>query len=155
MDMCLYYGILQYIYEKSKSSQRSATRSINLGKYNIARTGHAPVGAGDSEDPCITCFLQRAIWLDRRSVRSGRAHTSGTIGELVVLLIGRSMKTTKQSSLFVVVPFELVKIRMQDKAQAHKYKGLLDCVHQTVKAEGQTMASPTHLWADIVWQNCS
>jgi solute carrier family 25 2-oxodicarboxylate transporter 21 len=36
----------------------------------------------------------------------------------------------------VVVPFELVKIRLQDRASAGKYKGPLDCVSQIVRSEG-------------------
>jgi len=36
---------------------------------------------------------------------------------------------------FVVVPFELIKIRLQDKASAGKYSGMVDAVVKTVKAE--------------------
>ncbi|KAG0272797.1 hypothetical protein BGZ95_011416 [Linnemannia exigua] len=37
---------------------------------------------------------------------------------------------------FLVVPFELVKIRLQDKANAGKYKGSIDALTKIVKAEG-------------------
>ncbi len=37
---------------------------------------------------------------------------------------------------FVVVSFELVKIRMQDKASAGKYKNTLDCVTKVFREEG-------------------
>ncbi|CAF0911998.1 unnamed protein product [Adineta steineri] len=37
---------------------------------------------------------------------------------------------------FVIVPFELVKIRLQDKKSAHLYLGTMDCVKKIVKQEG-------------------
>ncbi|KAG0289021.1 hypothetical protein BGZ96_007314 [Linnemannia gamsii] len=37
---------------------------------------------------------------------------------------------------FLVVPFELVKIRLQDKANAGKYKGSMDALTKIVRAEG-------------------
>lgn len=37
---------------------------------------------------------------------------------------------------FVVTPFELVKIRLQDKASAHLYKGPVDVVKQVVAQKG-------------------
>ncbi|CAF0857554.1 unnamed protein product [Adineta steineri] len=36
---------------------------------------------------------------------------------------------------FVIVPFELVKIRLQDKKSAHLYLGTMDCVKKIVKQE--------------------
>ncbi|KAL7005132.1 hypothetical protein EMMF5_005372 [Cystobasidiomycetes sp. EMM_F5] len=36
----------------------------------------------------------------------------------------------------VVVPFELVKIRLQDRNSAGRYKGPMDCVSQILKNEG-------------------
>ncbi len=44
--------------------------------------------------------------------------------------------TAGATEAFVVVPFELVKIRLQDRASAGKYNGIVDCVVKTVKAEG-------------------
>ncbi|KAI1047503.1 hypothetical protein LB505_012395 [Fusarium chuoi] len=49
------------------------------------------------------------------------------------ILTGASAGATEA---FVVVPFELVKIRLQDKASAGKYNGMIDCVVKTVKNEG-------------------
>ena len=49
------------------------------------------------------------------------------------ILTGASAGATEA---FVVVPFELVKIRLQDRASAGKYSGMWDCVLKTVKAEG-------------------
>ena len=37
---------------------------------------------------------------------------------------------------FVVVPFELIKIRLQDKAQAGRYTGMIDCFQKIVRQEG-------------------
>lgn len=37
---------------------------------------------------------------------------------------------------FIVTPFELVKIRLQDKASAHLYKGPVDVVKQVIAKNG-------------------
>lgn len=55
---------------------------------------------------------------------------------------------------FVVVPFELVKIRLQDKAQAHKYTGMIDCVRKVIQQEGiltlyQGLEST--MWRHVLW----
>lgn len=44
--------------------------------------------------------------------------------------------TAGATEAFVVVPFELVKIRLQDKKSAHLYDGTIDCVKKIVKQEG-------------------
>lgn len=49
------------------------------------------------------------------------------------VLTGASAGATEA---FVVVPFELIKIRLQDRASAGKYNGMIDCVVKTIKAEG-------------------
>lgn len=67
------------------------------------------------------------------------------------VLTGASAGATES---FVVVPFELVKIRLQDKASAGKYNGALDVVAKTVKNEGilslyQGLEST--MWRHILW----
>lgn len=67
------------------------------------------------------------------------------------ILTGASAGATES---FVVVPFELVKIRLQDKAQAHKYSGMLDCVQKIIRQEGiltlyQGLEST--MWRHILW----
>lgn len=67
------------------------------------------------------------------------------------ILTGASAGATEA---FVVVPFELVKIRLQDKAQAHKYSGMLDCVQKIIRQEGiltlyQGLEST--MWRHILW----
>jgi len=67
------------------------------------------------------------------------------------ILTGASAGATEA---FVVVPFELVKIRLQDKAQAHKYNGMLDCVQKIIRQEGiltlyQGLEST--MWRHILW----
>ena len=55
---------------------------------------------------------------------------------------------------FVVVPFELVKIRLQDPASASKYNGIVDCVMKTVKSEGPLAmynGLESTLWRHILW----
>lgn len=44
--------------------------------------------------------------------------------------------TAGATESFVVVPFELVKIRLQDKTNASKYKGTSDCLKNIIKNEG-------------------
>lgn len=44
--------------------------------------------------------------------------------------------TAGATESFVVVPFELVKIRLQDPKSAHLYDGTIDCVKKIVKQEG-------------------
>lgn len=67
------------------------------------------------------------------------------------ILTGASAGATEA---FVVVPFELVKIRLQDRASAGKYNGMVDCVMKIVKEEG-LMAMynglESTLWRHILW----
>lgn len=56
----------------------------------------------------------------------------------------------------VVVPFELVKIRLQDKAQASKYNGMLDVVAKTIKNEGifaMYNGLESTAWRHILWNS--
>jgi solute carrier family 25 2-oxodicarboxylate transporter 21 len=67
------------------------------------------------------------------------------------ILTGASAGATES---FVVVPFELVKIRLQDKAQAHKYSGMFDCVQKIIRQEGiltlyQGLEST--MWRHVLW----
>lgn len=62
--------------------------------------------------------------------------------------------TAGATESFVVVPFELVKIRLQDKASAGKYSGMLDVVAKTIKAEGVLAmynGLESTLWRHILW----
>lgn len=62
--------------------------------------------------------------------------------------------TAGATETFVVVPFELVKIRLQDRASAGKYSGMLDVVAKTVKAEGPLAmytGFESTLWRHILW----
>jgi len=62
--------------------------------------------------------------------------------------------TAGATESFVVVPFELVKIRLQDRAQAGKYTGMIDCVTKTVKAEGPLAlynGLESTMWRHVVW----
>jgi solute carrier family 25 2-oxodicarboxylate transporter 21 len=54
----------------------------------------------------------------------------------------------------VVVPFELLKIRLQDKSSAGRYNGLLDCLVKVVRQEGPGAlynGFESTLWRHIVW----
>ena len=62
--------------------------------------------------------------------------------------------TAGATESFVVVPFELIKIRLQDKASAGKYNGMVDCVVKTVKNEGPLalyQGLESTMWRHILW----
>jgi len=62
--------------------------------------------------------------------------------------------TAGATEAFVVVPFELVKIRLQDKAQAGKYNGMIDCVTKIIRYEGVRSlynGLESTLWRHILW----
>lgn len=62
--------------------------------------------------------------------------------------------TAGATESFVVVPFELVKIRLQDKASAGKYNGMIDVVRKIVKAEGPLAmynGLESTMWRHVLW----
>lgn len=62
--------------------------------------------------------------------------------------------TAGATESFVVVPFELVKIRLQDRTSAGKYTGVMDCVMKTIKAEGPLAlynGLESTMWRHILW----
>jgi solute carrier family 25 2-oxodicarboxylate transporter 21 len=62
--------------------------------------------------------------------------------------------TAGATEAIVVVPFELVKIRLQDKAQASKYNGMLDVVRKVVAQEGLLslyQGLESTMWRHILW----
>lgn len=67
------------------------------------------------------------------------------------ILTGASAGATEA---LVVVPFELVKIRLQDKASAGKYKGSMDAVMKIVAQEGPLAlynGLESTMWRHILW----
>ena len=56
-----------------------------------------------------------------------------TMTQSLSVLTGATAGATES---FVVVPFELVKIRLQDRASAGKYRGAADAVVKIVREEG-------------------
>lgn len=74
-----------------------------------------------------------------------------TMTQSLSVLTGASAGATES---FVVVPFELVKIRLQDKASAGKYNGMIDVVLKTVRNEGilaMYNGLESTLWRHILW----
>ncbi|GES61988.1 2-oxodicarboxylate carrier 2 [Aspergillus terreus] len=64
--------------------------------------------------------------------------------------------TAGATESFVVVPFELVKIRLQDRASAGKYNGMLDVVKKIVASEGPLAlynGLESTLWRHILWNS--
>lgn len=62
--------------------------------------------------------------------------------------------TAGATESFVVVPFELVKIRLQDKASAGKYKGMMDVVRKIVQQEGPLAlynGLESTMWRHVLW----
>ncbi|KAI9673791.1 MAG: Mitochondrial 2-oxodicarboxylate carrier 2 [Trizodia sp. TS-e1964] len=62
--------------------------------------------------------------------------------------------TAGATESIVVVPFELVKIRLQDRASAGKYNGMIDCVVKIVKSEGPLAlynGLESTMWRHIFW----
>lgn len=58
------------------------------------------------------------------------------------------------SEAIVVVPFELVKIRLQDKASAGKYSGPMDVVKKIVANEGilaMYNGLESTMWRHVLW----
>jgi solute carrier family 25 2-oxodicarboxylate transporter 21 len=69
----------------------------------------------------------------------------------LAILTGASAGATES---LVVVPFELLKIRLQDKSSAARYTGLLDCFAKVVRQEGPLAlynGFEATLWRHIVW----
>lgn len=67
------------------------------------------------------------------------------------ILTGASAGATES---LVVVPFELVKIRLQDKASAGKYTGMMDVVAKTIKNEGLLAmynGLESTMWRHVLW----
>jgi solute carrier family 25 2-oxodicarboxylate transporter 21 len=62
--------------------------------------------------------------------------------------------TAGATEAFVVVPFELVKIRLQDRASAGKYNGMVDCVKKIVTQEGPLAlynGLESTMWRHVLW----
>jgi len=74
-----------------------------------------------------------------------------TMNQPLSVLTGASAGATES---FVVVPFELVKIRLQDKASASRYNGMVDVVVKTVRNEGVLalyQGLESTMWRHILW----
>ncbi|KAI0477356.1 mitochondrial 2-oxodicarboxylate carrier 1 [Xylariaceae sp. FL0804] len=62
--------------------------------------------------------------------------------------------TAGATESLVVVPFELVKIRLQDRASAGKYNGMMDVVAKTIKNEGilaMYNGLESTMWRHVLW----
>ncbi|KAI1100628.1 mitochondrial 2-oxodicarboxylate carrier 1 [Jackrogersella minutella] len=80
-----------------------------------------------------------------------KAFGAEKMNQSISILTGASAGATES---FVVVPFELVKIRLQDKASAGKYTGMIDVVAKTIKNEGVLAmynGLESTMWRHILW----
>lgn len=67
------------------------------------------------------------------------------------ILTGASAGATES---FVVVPFELIKIRLQDRASAGKYNGMIDTFVKIVRNEGLLAlynGLESTMWRHVLW----
>ncbi|KAF1937897.1 mitochondrial carrier [Clathrospora elynae] len=74
-----------------------------------------------------------------------------TLTQPLAILAGASAGATES---LVVVPFELVKIRLQDKTSTSSYTGLVDCLVKVIHQEGPSAlynGFEATLWRHIVW----
>ncbi|KAF1949067.1 mitochondrial 2-oxodicarboxylate carrier protein-like protein [Byssothecium circinans] len=74
-----------------------------------------------------------------------------TLTQPLAILTGASAGAVES---LVVVPFELVKIRLQDKTSASRYTGPVDCLTKVVRSEGILAlynGFEATLWRHIVW----
>lgn len=82
-----------------------------------------------------------------------KAFGADKMNQSLSILTGATAGATES---FVVVPFELVKIRLQDKASAGKYNGMIDVVTKTIKQEGilaMYNGLESTLWRHILWNS--
>ncbi|KAI2628566.1 mitochondrial carrier [Hypoxylon sp. NC1633] len=80
-----------------------------------------------------------------------KAFGAEKMNQSLSVLTGASAGATES---FVVVPFELVKIRLQDKASAGKYTGMIDVVAKTIKNEGILAlynGLESTMWRHVLW----
>ncbi|PVI02256.1 mitochondrial 2-oxodicarboxylate carrier protein-like protein [Periconia macrospinosa] len=80
-----------------------------------------------------------------------RLFHSPTLTQPLAILTGASAGAVES---LVVVPFELLKIRLQDKTSAARYTGLVDCFSKVVRNEGLLAlynGFEATLWRHIVW----
>ncbi|KAF2467458.1 mitochondrial 2-oxodicarboxylate carrier protein-like protein [Lindgomyces ingoldianus] len=80
-----------------------------------------------------------------------RLFNAPSLTQPLAILTGASAGATES---LVVVPFELLKIRLQDKTSASRYSGLLDCLVKVVRHEGPLAlynGFEATLWRHIVW----
>lgn len=64
--------------------------------------------------------------------------------------------TAGATESLVVVPFELVKIRLQDRTSAGRYNGMIDCVTKIIKTEGLLAmynGLESTAWRHILWNS--
>ncbi|RFU27108.1 hypothetical protein B7463_g9235, partial [Scytalidium lignicola] len=62
--------------------------------------------------------------------------------------------TAGASEALIIVPFELVKIRLQDRSSAGKYRGTMDAVIKIIRQEGLLAlynGMESTLWRNVVW----
>jgi solute carrier family 25 (mitochondrial 2-oxodicarboxylate transporter), member 21 len=148
-------------------SCNTTTRSSNTFATTTARGKRAPEAVTNKETSRSFSRLYRGITapiLMEAPKRATKFAANDEWGKFYRKAFGAEKMTQPLSVLtgatagatesFVVVPFELVKIRLQDKANASKYNGMLDVVAKTVRQEGilaMYQGLESTMWRHILW----
>ncbi|KAK0390074.1 hypothetical protein NLU13_3647 [Sarocladium strictum] len=94
-----------------------------------------------------TKFAANDLW----SRLYGELLGNGTNSQSLAVLTGASTGATEA---LVVVPFELVKIRLQDPRSSLQYRGIVDCAAQIARESGPLglyRGFESTVWRHIVW----
>ncbi|KAJ5951259.1 uncharacterized protein N7479_009672 [Penicillium vulpinum] len=176
-EILIMYGSPPYFLACIIAPVRDMPGIVPSGRAQDSNTG-APVPGVDHYDGMFDCFrkivknegasrLYRGISapiLMEAPKRATKFAANDSWGAFYRNLFGAEKQTQGLATLtgatagateaIVVVPFELVKIRLQDKAQAHKYNGMFDVVKKIIAAEGPLAmynGLESTMWRHILW----
>ncbi|KAI8685496.1 Mitochondrial thiamine pyrophosphate carrier 1 [Fusarium keratoplasticum] len=125
--------------EHDQVAERNAESGINTGGV----AGISEVSIGRGEDETVTNDSWAKFYAD--------VFQTQRRDQKLAILTGASAGATES---IVVVPFELVKIRLQDKSSAARYKGVLDCAVKIIRESGPLglyQGFESTVWRHIVW----
>ncbi|KAJ5714184.1 uncharacterized protein N7483_011365 [Penicillium malachiteum] len=171
-------GVSEILVMYDSASIPSARYPLDVVKTRVQLQTGAPVAGAEHYNGMVDCFkkiiktegfsrLYRGISapiLMEAPKRATKFAANDSWGSFYRNLFGVEKQTQGLATLtgatagateaFVVVPFELVKIRLQDKASAGKYNGMLDVVKKIVQTEGPMAmynGLESTLWRHILW----
>jgi len=101
--------------------------------------------------PILVEAPKRALKFSSNEKYKQYFQTDGKLSQKGAIAAGISAGITEA---FVVVPFELVKIRLQDKSNAGRYKNTFDCVQKILQTDGPLgfyKGLESTLWRHAAW----